>query len=186
MRAKTLIVCLASVAMMILAGCATTTMETDVYADDLSSLYFDDADLAGIILAANQHGLDEAELARQKATSPAVRDYATRMIAAHRQAGDQTRQRLDEIDIVPESTNLSGEVYHNNDITIEELSRMEGANFDRNFMDMQVGLHEWAVEYLDQRFIPASQDPRMRDLLESTRDGMMDHLNSARQVRDML
>lgn len=95
-------------------------------------------------------GNAEVELARmgeQKATSPAVKRFAEMMVADHMKAGDQLKQIAASYNIQPDTSKDNDK--HKD--AMDKLSKLQGADFDREFMKTMVDDHKDAVGDLESR-----------------------------------
>ncbi|HEX6308240.1 MAG TPA: DUF4142 domain-containing protein [Longimicrobiales bacterium] len=145
-----------------------------------------DASIAGVISTANQAQIEQGELASSKASDSAVRAFAERMVTEHRNVGDQFRSVLEQANVSTATSTTATQLEETADRTIETLRSLEGAAFDRTYMDSQVSLHEWLLRTLDETLIPAAQDDSIEQQLRTIRTGVAGHLEEARTIRQNL
>ena len=101
----------------------------------------------------NQHladGTAEVELGRlagQRATNPDVKRFAQMLVQDHTAAGAELKEVAAKYGIQP--TPNSDETHHRD--VMEKLSKLRGAEFDREYINAMVDDHEKAVDSLEGR-----------------------------------
>ena len=130
--------------------------------------------------SAAQGGLFEIEagkLGRDKASDPAVKDFARRLVEDHRAAKDKllriaARHNLTLPGTLPAATQKE----------LDTLARLSGAGFDRQFMQ-EVGLkdHESDIALFEQAAKEAASD-NLREFAKSTLPALRDHLSTATRL----
>jgi putative membrane protein len=95
--------------------------------------------------------IELGRLARTRAVSPAVRAFADRIIADHRQAHSRLNLIERRLQMVPATVPPPP----------NRLAAQFGANFDRQFMADQIKNHQEAIQ-LFQAEAQNGQDPRLR------------------------
>jgi putative membrane protein len=110
-------------------------------------------------------------MARSRAVSPAVRAFADRIIADHRQAHARlaTIARRIQIAAAPVSPPPNN------------LAALSGLNFDRQFMADQIKNHQEAVQ-LFQAEAQNGQDPRLRKYASDTLPMLYRNLQDAQAI----
>ena len=128
---------------------------------------------------AAQGGQTEVQLgqmASEKATSPAVRDFGTRMAQDHQKANDELNRILTEKGItVPTSTAKTTRMS-------DRLQNLNGADFDRAYMkdavkDHKKDLAEFKNEAANGR------DPEIRTFAAQTVPVLEEHLKMAQETQ---
>ncbi len=141
-----------------------------------------DAQIAGVLEAVNLGEVQQAHLAQEKATEPAVRNYADNLRSGHELAARQQSMVLDQQGITPEETDLSRQLRQQSQQEEQRLSQLSGAEFDRAFVQAQVRTHQDALNLLEQKLIPNASDPAYRAYLEQLRGDLQQHLAHAQQL----
>jgi putative membrane protein len=94
-------------------------------------------------------GMAEVELARlakDHAANAEVKQFAQTMIDDHTKAGDQLKQIASQYSIAPES-----KIDDKHQDLVDKLSKLNGADFDKQYMDAMVDDHQNAVSDLRSR-----------------------------------
>jgi putative membrane protein len=142
-----------------------------------------DAQIAGVLDAVNLGEVQQAHLAQEKATEPAVRNYANAMMNGHQAAARQQAEVLDQRGIAPQETDLSRQLRQQSQQEEQRLSQLEGPAFDRAYIQAQIRSHQDALNLIDQQLLPNASDPAYRAYLEQLRGHLQQHLSQAQQVQ---
>jgi putative membrane protein len=106
-------------------------------------------DMKFVMMAHSSNTLELAlsQMALQKASSQAVKDFASMMVEHHSMAGQEMKQLLSTKGaMIPDSALLSG-----HRMRLEMMQNLTGADFDKAYMRIMVDAHEEDVdEYEDE------------------------------------
>ncbi len=117
------------------------------------------------------------QLAEQRASSQAVKDFGQRMVTDHGKA-DQKLDSLASSDGVTVPTTLDAK----DQALYDRLSGLSGSAFDRAYMRAMVNDHMQDVAEF-QRESAAAQNPAVRSFVSNTLPTLQDHLHLAKKVR---
>lgn len=145
-----------------------------------------DAQIAAVLDVANQGEIEQAELARQRATAEPVRGYATAMITGHGAAAREQSQILEQRGIRPEFNPAASQLMDRSMQTQERLRNLQGPAFDRAYMEAQLEQHRLLLRMLDEELIPSAEDPQYRTYLEQLRGDIQAHLTNAERIQSEL
>src|SRR5690606_23092036 len=120
--------------------------------------------------------IELASLAQRKSASPAVQEFANRMITDHRNASTQLTQAAQEEGIVTPRS-----IAPRHAQIRDQLSQLSGQQFDRQYLETQVNMHREAVDLFRQQ-ASAGQSPELRSFAEQTLPLLEGHLNIAQQL----
>jgi putative membrane protein len=147
-----------------------------------------DGDIAMMVSMANANDSSGGAYARQHAVSPAVRDFAARMVREH---GAANR----EASALARRLNPASSPHENDDVrkmrddaehSMMTLQRDSGAAFDKNYMDHEVDGHQHVLDKIDHDFIPHATDADLKRMLTQARTMVNTHLQDAKRIRDGL
>lgn len=145
-----------------------------------------DGNITAILLAANNTDISYARLARSRAQSPAVKDFAQRMITDHAAVNELLNGLLSTTELVAvdnrESLNFRDMSAEKRDM----LRALEGAAFDSTYMANEVSYHTQLLRSIDRDLHPLAAQPQLRQLIADMRPKVADHLASAQQLRTAL
>jgi putative membrane protein len=123
------------------------------------------------------------KLATQKASSPDVKQFGQRMVDDHSKANDQLEQL---------AKNKSVDLSMNKDKTdkkiqsaVDKLSKYDGADFDKHYMDMMVSDHEKDVKEF-QNASKNAKDMDVKSFASDTLPTLEDHLKMAKEIQSKL
>jgi putative membrane protein len=126
--------------------------------------------------------IEAAQLAKQKASSPAVRKLADRLVDEHTEEMQKTLQLAKRMKIQPEKPQLASSMESTHRETMEELRKKSGPDFDRAYLDYQVTMHEQAVKLVEDT-ANSVDDTRLKQHLKQTRPELVGHLSAARELQ---
>ncbi|HEX7117159.1 MAG TPA: DUF4142 domain-containing protein [Longimicrobiales bacterium] len=172
-----------------LAACGPSEREVRVQPAPGESYVLTDVEISSIMMNANNGEIQAGQLALQKSRNDAVRQFAQRMITEHTTLNQMIsphmdrRNRTDMRDGMGARGPISQQLSSNNQRTLHVLQQLEGAQFDRTYMQNQVAQHEWLLNTLDDALIPGADDNALERDLREARDMVASHLQQARQIR---
>jgi putative membrane protein len=145
-----------------------------------------DPHIVGIVANANQGEIDQGNAAASRATNSDVRAFAQMMVADHTTALGAVRDTSGRAGITPADNDTTAALQRTSRETITNLATYSGADFDRQYMQTQINLHQWLLTALDQHLIPLAANRDLRSLLETQRVSVAAHLEQARAIRGRL
>ena len=83
------------------------------------------------------------KMAEQRASSPEVKRFAAMMVADHTKAGEELKKIAAEYSIQPDPSKVD-----DHKSTIDKLSKLSGADFDRAYMSAMVDDHQDTIDSL--------------------------------------
>jgi len=128
---------------------------------------------------AAEGGMAEVELgnlAKDKASSSEVKQFAQRMVDDHTKANEQLKSIASEKGVtLPTSLDAKDEA------TKDRLSKLSGDQFDRAYMNDMVKDHTKDVSEFKKEST-AAKDPDIKSFASQTLPTLEDHLKEARQI----
>jgi putative membrane protein len=144
---------------------------------------WNDAQILGMLSAANTGEIAGGEAAQRMATDARVKAFARRMVTEHtamQKQGTDLAQQLGVTPALPPDSALITDVSED----IDELSNKErGADWDEEYVEKQVDAHQKTLDLID-RAMRSTQSTQLRQLLEQARPKVEQHLNDARQLQN--
>jgi putative membrane protein len=144
-----------------------------------------DANVVAVLNTIDASELEAAQLAKQKAKSPEVRTYATRLVDEHTNMMAKNRQVASRINVQPENPALVSTMKSTHQETMEELRQKSGRDFDQRYIDYQILMHEQAVQ-LVEKTADSSDNSRLKQHLLQTRPDLQSHLSEAKTIQRQL
>lgn len=145
-----------------------------------------DAQIAAIVVTANQVDIDAGKLAKSKAHAKEVREFAQRMITDHTAVNKSATELVEKLHVTPEPNPTSQSLQQGGDQNLANLKKLEGAAFDKAYIDHEVAYHEAVLSALDKTLIPSAQNPELKALLVKVRPAFVAHLDHAKEIQATL
>jgi putative membrane protein len=136
-------------------------------------------DAVPMVMAIDQHEIDAAQIAKDRATRPDVKEFAAMLDRDHR-ANLAQAQALQGVAAGSGSPAVAAQ----RDKGQQELTTLQGASdFDAAYLEAMVDGHADALDKLDSTFIPGASDDAVRNFLVTTRAAVSTHLDKARALQ---
>lgn len=145
-----------------------------------------DAQIAAIVVAANQVDVDAGQLAIKKAKNPEVKKFAERMVTDHNAVNKAAVDLVTKLKVTPEESDASKSLAAGGAETRTKLEALEGDAFDRAYVDNEVAYHEAVIGVLKTQLIPAAQNQELKDALVGAQPAFDAHLEHAKKIQESL
>ena len=116
------------------------------------------------------------QLAQDKGTSDAVKEFGKRMVDDHSAANDKLKSIAQQ-----ESVNLPTDLSKKDQATYDKLSKLAGDAFDRAYARDMVKDHQDDIAVFRQE-ASNGQDPQIKSFASDTLPTLQDHLKMAREM----
>ena len=164
----------------------TTATATAAPAPAPAAPAINDAQIAHIVVTANAIDSTAGVLARTKASSKAVKDFAQTMIKDHMGVNKQAVALATKLNVTPEANDVSKQLMAGADENIANLKGLSGAAFDKAYIDHEVAYHQAVLDAIDQTLVPSAQNAELKDLLVKVRPAFVAHLDRAKSIQTSL
>ncbi|SIT41927.1 Outer membrane-like protein [Paraburkholderia piptadeniae] len=145
-----------------------------------------DPQIAAIVVAANQADIDAGKLAESKTNSKDVKAFAQQMVKDHTGVNKAAVDLVQKLGVKPEANPTSDSLKQGGETNIANLKTLQGAKFDRAYIDHEVTYHQDVIDALDKTLIPSAQNAELKALLVKVRPAFVAHLEHAKMVRSSL
>jgi putative membrane protein len=167
----------------------TTLFATALFA--LSTAAFaqssvNDAQIASIVVTANQVDVDAGKLAATKTTNAEVKKFADLMVADHTGVNKQAVALVTKLKVTPQDNDTSKSLKAGGDKNLETLQGLSGAAFDKAYVDHEVAYHQAVLDAVDKTLIPNASNAELKALLVKVRPAFVAHLEHAKHVQASL
>jgi putative membrane protein len=142
-----------------------------------------DAQIAHIVVTANQVDVDAGKLARERSKTKDVQDFALRMVTDHGGVNQQATDLVKKLHVTPEPNPTSESLKRGGDENLAALEKLSGAAFDRAYVDHEVTYHESVLAAVDKTLIPNAKNAELKALLEKSRPVFASHLEHAKKLQ---
>lgn len=145
-----------------------------------------DAQIASIVVTANQVDIDAGKVARSMAASAEVRKFAEQMITDHTGVNKSAVDLVTKLKVTPEDNPTSQSLKSGGDKNIANLKTLKGAAFDKAYIDHEVAYHQQVIDAMDKTLIPSATNAELKALLVKVRPAFVAHLEHARHVQSSI
>jgi len=145
-----------------------------------------DAQIAAIVVTANQVDIDAGKLAKTKAHDKEVKAFAEQMITDHTGVNEQATALVTKLKVKPEENDTSRSLKQGGDDNLAKLKRLKGADFDRAYIDHEVTYHQAVIDALDKTLIPSAKNEELKALLIKVRPAFVAHLEHAKSLQSKI
>ena len=146
-----------------------------------------DAQIAQIVVTANQVDIDAGKLARTKASNPEVRQFGETMIKDHTAVNKQATDLVKKLKVKPEDNATSRSLAQGGRDNLTHLRELKkDGEFDRAYVDHEVAYHQAVIDALDKTLIPNAKNAELKDLLAKSRPAFVAHLDHAKMIQSKL
>ena len=145
-----------------------------------------DANIAAIVVAANNADIAYANMALNKAVSDEVKSFARRMVADHNGVNTAAAALVAKLGVTPAENSISLDLRDNAERIRDELREKEGIEFDRAYIENEIEYHQSVLNTIDDTLLPSATDAELKQLLQNTRPAVAAHLDHAKRIRPTL
>lgn len=172
--------------LLTLSLCATpvwaqTTSADGASVDSAAGLgVTDEADFIRLATSANILEIRSSEMAQEKATMPAVKEFADRMIANHTAASAELAS-ISGTTPPDLSSDLTAALDPAYAALLAQLGKVGAEGFDASYADVQRQGHELAIA-LFQSYATNGKEGAVKDFAEKTLPTLQDHFEAAQAL----
>jgi putative membrane protein len=152
----------------------------------LSAQTVSDAQIASIVVTANQVDIDAGKLAASKAANPEVKKFGQQMVTDHTGVNKQATALVTKLKVTPEDNSTSQSLKAGGDKNLANLKSLKGAEFDKAYIDNEVTYHQAVIDAIDKTLVPSAQNAELKALLVKVRPAFVAHLEHAKMIQSSL
>jgi putative membrane protein len=142
-----------------------------------------DAQIASIVVTANQVDIDAGRLAASRASQADVKEFAQLMVTDHTGVNKAATELAAKLKVTPQDNPTSQTLKAGGDKNVEHLKTLRGADFDKAYVDHEVAYHQQVLDALDKTLIPNASNPELKALLVKVRPAFVAHLEHAKRLQ---
>ena len=151
-----------------------------------SAQSINDAQIASIVVTANQVDVDAGKLAASKSSNAEVKKFAELMVTDHTGVNKQAVALVTRLKVTPEDNDTSKSLKAGGDKNLETLKGLTGKAFDKAYVDHEVAYHQAVLDAVDTTLIPNASNADLKALLVKVRPAFVAHLEHAKHVQASL
>jgi putative membrane protein len=145
-----------------------------------------DAQIAAIVVTANQVDVDAGQLAESKASNAQVKAFGKQMVTDHTGVNKQATDLVTKLGVTPQDNPTAQTLKSGGAQNVSHLKMLSGAAFDKAYVDHEVAYHQQVLDALDKTLIPSAKNQELKGLLVKVRPAFVAHLEHAKQLQASL
>ena len=145
-----------------------------------------DAQIASIVVTANQVDIDAGKLAASMSSNGEVKKFAELMVSDHTSVNKSATDLVTKLKVTPEDNDTSKALAAGGQENVENLKKLSGAAFDKAYIDHEVAYHQQVLDAVDKTLIPGAKNAELKALLVKVRPAFVKHLEHAKHVQSTL
>jgi putative membrane protein len=142
-----------------------------------------DAEIAAIVVTANQVDIDAGTLATLQASSEKVREFARLMVTDHTGVNKAATELVTRLKVTPKQSSTSKALRAGGDKSIAHLKTLKGAAFDQAYINHEYAYHQQVIDALDKTLIPGASNDELKALLIKVRPAFVAHRDHAKSLQ---
>jgi putative membrane protein len=145
-----------------------------------------DAQIAAIVVTANQVDIDAGKLAKATSKNAEVAKFAQLMITDHTGVNKSATGLVTKLKVTPEDNPTAQSLKDGGAKNVANLKTLKGAAFDKAYVDHEVAYHQAVLDALDKTLIPGASNAELKALLVKVRPAFVAHLEHAKHLQSTL
>jgi putative membrane protein len=145
-----------------------------------------DAQIAHIVVTANQVDIDAGKLAEKQGSSAEVKAFGKQMVTDHSGVNKQATDLAKKLNVKPEDNPTSQSLKSGGDKNVAHLKTLKGAAFDKAYVDQEVTYHQAVLDAIDKTLIPSAKNAELKALITKVRPAIDAHLQHAKMMQAKL
>jgi len=142
-----------------------------------------DAQIAAIVVTANQVDIDAGQFAQAHTSTPDVKTFANLMVTDHTAVNKSATDLAGRLHLTPEDNPTAQSLKKGGEDNIAHLKTLSGPAFDKAYVDHEVAYHEAVLSALDKTLIPNASNADLKALMVKVRPAFVAHLEHARHLQ---
>jgi putative membrane protein len=165
---------------------ALLALSTSAFAQSDTHTTVNDAQIASIVVTANQVDIDAGKLAAATTANAEVKKFAQLMVTDHTSVNKQATDLATRLKVAPQDNDTSRSLKDGGDKNLANLKGLKGAAFDKAYVDHEVAYHQAVLDAVDKTLIPGASNADLKALLVKVRPAFVAHLEHAKHVQASL
>jgi putative membrane protein len=145
-----------------------------------------DAQIAHIVVTANQVDIDAGKLAASKGSNAEVKKFGQQMVTDHTGVNKQATALATKLKVTPADNPTSQSLKEGGEKTMARLKGLSGAEFDKAYIENEVNYHQAVIDAVDKTLIPGASNAELKALLVKVRPAFVAHLEHAKKIQGSL
>jgi len=147
----------------------------------VSARTLDDATIVAIFDAANTSDIETGELAAKMGSTKTIRDFGAMLARDHKNVRQQGRDLAKKLGVIP-TPPKDDESAKAHAAVMKKLMTLKGAEFDKAFLQNEVGYHDAVIGAVTTTLLPAIQNADLKKLVTSVAPAFVAHRDAAKNM----
>src|SRR5438128_2503526 len=145
-----------------------------------------DAQIAHIVVTANQVDIDAGKLTETKSTNADVKAFGQRMVTDHTGVNQSATELVTKLKVTPEDNPTSQALKKGGEENLAKLKGLSGAAFDKAYVDHEVAYDQQVLDAVDKTLIPNAKNEELKALIVKVRPAFVAHLDHANMLQSKM
>ncbi|HEX6215345.1 MAG TPA: DUF4142 domain-containing protein [Vicinamibacterales bacterium] len=145
-----------------------------------------DAQIAAVVVTANQVDIDAGQLAHSRSTNDKVKAFAQLMVTDHTGVNKAATELVTRLKVNPQASPTSEALKSGGEKNLAHLKTLKGAAFDRAYIDHELTYHQQVIDALDTVLIPGATNAELKALLIKVRPAFIAHRDHAKSLQSTM
>jgi putative membrane protein len=145
-----------------------------------------DAQIAAIVVAANQVDIDAGKVAESRGSNAEVKAFGKQMVTDHTGVNKQAVDLVTKLKVTPEDNPTAQSLKSGGAENVKHLEQLSGAAFDKAYVDHEVAYHQQVLDAVDKTLIPGAKNAELKALLVKVRPAFVAHLEHAKHLQSTI
>ena len=142
-----------------------------------------DAQIASIVVTANQVDIDAGQVASTMGKSAEVKKFGALMVTDHTGVNKAAVELVTKLKVTPEDNPTSQSLKSGGEKNVAHLKTLTGEAFDKAYVDHEVAYHQQVLDAVDKVLIPGASNAELKALLVKVRPAFVAHLEHAKRLQ---
>jgi len=145
-----------------------------------------DAQIAHIVVTANQVDINAGKLAESKGSDKEVKGFGKQMVTDHTGVNKEATALVKKLKVKPEDNPTSKSLMSGGEDNLKKLKALKGKDFDKAYIDNEVTYHQAVLDAIDKTLVPNAKNEELKGLIVKVRPAFVAHLEHAKTMQASL
>jgi putative membrane protein len=144
-----------------------------------------DANVVDVLTVANQGEVDYSQVGVEKATDPSVKQYAALMVKEHGTMVTSVKDLATRLNVMAAPNDKTNDLKEEVTKDINDLNAKTGKDFDKEFMDEQIDMHQETLDLLND-LDGRTTNADLKTAIAEAKPKVQAHLDQAKAIKDKI
>jgi putative membrane protein len=144
-----------------------------------------DANVVDVLTVANQGEVDYSQIGVEKATDPSVKEYAAMMVKDHGAMVTSVKDLATRLNVMAAPNDKTNDLKEEVTKDINDLNAKTGKDFDKEFMDEQIDMHQETLDLLND-LDGRTTNADLKTAIAEAKPKVQAHLDQAKAIKDKI